>query len=79
MMAAMMENSTYLTALPFAILLAVIIAVVTVVCIVRSYSMKYKQVEYPFDRYTKLNLHEKQDVFTGSHVTRRVIETNRRR
>lgn len=79
MMAAMMENSTYLTALPFAILLAVIIAVVAVVCIVRSYSMKYKQVDYPFDQYTKLNLHEKQDVFTGSHVTRRVIETNRRR
>ena len=79
MMAAMMENSAYLTALPFAILAAVIVSVVVVVWIVRSYSMKYKQVDYPLDQYTKLDLREKQDLFTGSHVTRRVIETDRRR
>ncbi len=79
MMIAWIQASPYLTALPFAFLIAVAIAGVVAFLIKRSYSMKHKPVDYPFDQYTKLNLQEKQDVFTGSHVTRRVIETNRKR
>ena len=78
-MAVVAEVSPYLAALPIAFLAAAIIAGLVVFFIVRSYSMKYKQVEYPLDQYTKLNLREQQDLFTGSHITRRVIETDRRR
>ena len=79
MMMAMTESSPYLTVLPFAIFAAAVIAGLVVFFIVRSYSMKYKQVDYPLDRYTKLNLQEKQDIFAGSHVTRRVIQNDRKR
>ncbi len=79
MIAAMMETSPYLTAFPFALLLAAIVSCVVVFFIVRSYSMKHKPVDYPLDQYTKLNLHEKEDIFTGSHVTRRTIDRDRKR
>ena len=79
MTAILTASSPYLTALPFAILAAAIIAGLVVFFIVRSYSMKHNPVDYPLDRYTKLNLREKQDVFTGSYITKRVIQNDRRR
>ena len=78
MTVAMAEVSPYITALPFAFLLAVIVAVIVAVVIVRNYSMKHKPVDYPFDQFTKLDLREKEDVFTGSHVTKRIIRENRK-
>ena len=75
---AFLQVSPYLMALPVAILIGVIAAAVAIVMVIRNYSMKHKPVEYPLDRFTKLDLREKQDVFLGSHVTSRTINTNRK-
>lgn len=75
---ALLQVSPYLMALPVAILIGVIAAAVAIVMVIRNYSMKHKPVEYPLDRFTKLDLREKQDVFLGSHVTSRTINTNRK-
>lgn len=62
-----------------AFLIAAVIATVAAIFIVRSYSMKHKPVEYPFDEFTKLDLREKSDRFVGRNVTSRVIESSRKR
>ena len=41
----------------------------------KSYKRKKRPIEYPLDRYAKMELKEHQDVFTGSFVTRRVIQS----
>ena len=75
----MLSSSPYLTALPFAIAIAVVAAVIVAVFIVRSYSMKHKPVDYPLDQFTKLDLREQSDTFTGSTVTSREINSGRDR
>ena len=70
--------SPYLAALPFAIIIAVVIAAVAAFLVARSYSMKHKPVDYPLNEFTKLNLQERSDQFVGSHVTSRVISDERR-
>ena len=62
-----------------AFLIAAVIATVAAIFIVRSYSMKHKPVEYPFDEFTKLDLREQSDRFVGRNVTSRVIESSRKR
>ncbi len=62
-----------------AFLIAAVIATVAAIFLVRSYSMKHKPVEYPFDEFTKLDLREKSDRFVGRNVTSRVIESSRKR
>ena len=42
----------------------------------KSYKRKKRPVEYPLDRYAKMELREQEDVFTGSFVTSRVIQSN---
>ena len=73
-----LQTSPYLTALPIAAVIAVVIAAIAAFFVVRSYSMKHKPVEYPLDRFTKLELRENQDIFLGSHVTSRTINTSRK-
>lgn len=76
---SILTSSPYLSALPFAILLAVAAAALAAFFIVRSYSMKHKPVDYPLSEFTKLNLTEKSDLFAGKSVTSRVIQTDRER
>ena len=71
--AVVFQTSPYLAALPFAAVIAVIIAAVAA----RSYSMKHKPVDYPLDQFTKLDLRERSDRFVGSQVTSRVISEDR--
>ena len=42
----------------------------------KSYKRKKRPVEYPLDRYAKMELKEHADQFTGSFVTRRVIQSS---
>lgn len=73
-----LQTSPYLTALPVAIVIAVVIAALAAFLVVRSYSMKHKPVDYPLNEFTKLDLRESADLFTGSQVTSRVISEERR-
>ena len=42
----------------------------------KSYKRKKRPVEYPLDRYAKMELTAQSDQFTGSFVTRRVIQSS---
>ncbi len=75
--AVVFQTSPYLAALPFAAVIAVIIAAVAAFFVARSYSMKHKPVDYPLDQFTKLDLRERSDRFVGSQVTSRVISEDR--
>lgn len=42
----------------------------------KSYKRKRRPIEYPLDRYAKMELTAHSDQFTGSFVTRRVIQSS---
>ncbi len=64
------------TTLVIAGVLALIAAGITCFCVYRSYTKTPKSVDYPLNKYASLELTEQSDTFTGSFVTRRVIQTN---
>lgn len=66
----------YRKALPVAAVISALIAIAACVGVKMRYSMKHKSVDYPLDRYAKLNLTEKEDVFTGSFITKRTIQSS---
>lgn len=62
--------------LPTIILVSLTIAAICCGIVAARYKMKLKSTNYPLDRFAKLELTEKQDVFTGSFVTKRHINTS---
>lgn len=66
----------FLEALPAAFVIALIIGVISCVCVKMRYSMKHKSVDYPLEHYAKMELTERSDLFTGSFVTKRVISSD---
>ncbi len=76
---ALLETSPYLTALPFAALIALVIVGIVVFLIVRSYSMKHKPVDYPLDQFTRLELQQSFDKFAGKEVTSRELPKEQNR
>ncbi|MBE6529296.1 MAG: hypothetical protein E7680_01670 [Ruminococcaceae bacterium] len=61
-----------------ALALAVICAIVSVVVVIRKYSMKHNPVDYPLDQFTQLDLQEQADQFVGKEVTSRVISDDKK-
>lgn len=53
-----------------------IIGGVVCFCVWKSYKRKKRPIEYPLDRYARMELREQRDEFTGSVVTRRVIQSS---
>ena len=75
------ENRTRAFALKFAYLPAILLVslVAAAICcgiVVARYKMKLKPTNYPLDRFAKLELTERQDIFTGSFVTKHHINTS---
>ena len=56
--------------------IAIVIGLVACAGVKAAYSMKKKSVDYPLNRFAKLNLTAHNDVFVGSFVTKRVIQSN---
>ncbi len=56
--------------------IALIIGIIACVCVKAKYSMKNRSVDYPLDHFARLNLTEQNDIFTGSFVTKRVIQSS---
>lgn len=56
--------------------IALVIGIVACVSVKTAYSMKQKSVDYPLNRFAKLDLKEQNDVFTGAFVTQRIIESS---
>lgn len=54
-------------------------AAIAVVAVLLSYARKNRSPSYPLRDFSRLELTESRDTFTGKHVTRRVIRTNNRR
>ncbi len=56
--------------------IALVIGIIACVCVKVKYGMKHRSVDYPLDHFAKLNLTEQNDIFKGSFVTRRVIQSS---
>ena len=69
-------GASYVTIAIVAFVLAAIVAVIACVGVYASYKAKKRAVDYPLDRFAKLELTAQNDVFKGSFVTRRVIQSN---
>ncbi len=59
-----------------AALVAVAVAGISCGIVAARYKMKLKPTNYPLDRFAKMELTEKSDIFTGSFVTKRRISTS---
>ena len=59
-----------------AFIIALLIGIAACVGVKVSYSMKARSVDYPLNRFAKMELKEQNDIFAGSFVTKRIIETN---
>ncbi len=69
-------GTSYLTIALISFAISAVIGLIACICVYCKYKHKGKSVDYPLDRFAKLSLTEQQDVFTGSFVTRRVIQTS---
>lgn len=61
---------TFAGAVVLGVIFGVLAGGITVGVIVFRYKRKLKAPSYPLERYTRLNLKERSDVFLGSHVSR---------
>lgn len=66
----------YLATLVWAFPLSLVIALAACIGVKIRYSMKLKSVDYPLDRYARLELTEHDDQFVGRTVTRRTIQSS---
>ena len=66
----------YLKLFLISLAFALFFAFITCFSVYKAYTAKRRSVDYPLERYAKIELTEKDDVFVGSFVTSRVIRTN---
>lgn len=59
-----------------AVLVGAVVAGVVGICVICSYRKKLRSTIYPLDRYAKLSLIHSDDMFMGSFVTKRVIQSS---
>ncbi len=59
-----------------ALIFASLSSIIFAVCVYNNYNKKLRSVQYPLDRYAKLELREKSDNFAGTFVTKRRIQTS---
>ncbi len=57
-------------------IIALLIGIAACVGVKAKYSMKHRSVDYPLEHFAQMNLTEQSDVFTGSFVTKRVIQSS---
>ncbi len=69
-------GASYGVIIAISAVISLVIAVVACIGVKSAYSMKKRSVDYPLDRFAKLELTDHQDTFMGSFVTRRVIQSN---
>ena len=51
---------------------------ITVAVVVYNYKKKLQSEKYPLNKYANLDLTDRQDIFTGSFITRRRINRNKK-
>lgn len=56
--------------------ISVVIAIITCSIVIAKYKMKMRPTNYPLDKYAKMQIINKEDVFVGKFVTTRRIQTN---
>lgn len=67
---------SYAIIVTISLIIALVIGIIACVSVNASYKMKKKSVDYPLDKFAKLKLTGQSDVFTGSFITKRVIQSN---
>ena len=56
--------------------ISVVIAIIVCAIVIAKYKMKMRPTNYPLDKYAKMQLNQKEDVFLGKVVTTRRIQTS---
>ncbi len=56
--------------------ISVVVAIIICSIVIAKYKMKMRPTNYPLDKYAKMQLKDKEDVFTGKFVTTRRIQTS---
>jgi len=51
-------------------------ALISCIIVISKYKMKMRPTNYPLDKYARMQLRDRQDIFTGNIVTTRTIQTN---
>ena len=67
---------SYAIIITISLIIALIIGLIACVSVNSAYKMKKKSVDYPLDKFAKLKLTGQSDIFTGSFITKRIIQTN---
>lgn len=62
----------------YGIIAGVIAVGITVSVVVYNYKKKLQSEKYPLNKYANLDLTDRQDIFTGSFVTSRRINRNKK-
>ena len=70
------EKRAPFMALLFGAISGLVVAGVTVLCVFLSYRKKRHGESYPLDRYARLHLTDKHDIFVGSYVTRVRVQSS---
>jgi len=66
---------SYAVIITVSLIISLLIAFLACFGVYQSYKAKKKSVDYPLDQFAKLKLTDHSDVFAGSFVTRRVIQS----
>ena len=69
-------NAYYLKIFLLSFIIATVTGVVSCVSVYKSYTAKKRSVDYPLEHFAKMELKDEDDVFVGSFVTTRVIQTS---
>ena len=69
-------GTSYGVIVTVALIISLLISFFVCLGVYKSYKAKKKSVDYPLDQFAKLKLTQESDVFTGSFVTSRVIQSS---
>jgi len=61
------------------IIFGLVAAITVFVFVITSYRKKQRSEKYPLDRFARLDITESRDMFAGTFITKRVIQSNRSR
>lgn len=59
-----------------AVISGVIAASITCACVIVKYKTKLKSASYPIDKYAKLDLRDKRDIFLGSSISKVRVQSS---
>jgi len=66
-------------AIAVGIIFGLVAAITVFIYVITSYNKKQRSEKYPLDRFARLEITESRDMFAGTFITKRIIQSNRSR